>query len=401
MTYRGLLFVLSISVACLFATSSAYAACISVTRTLSIGSSGKEVLTLQRFLNSDTSTQIAILGKDSPGEETGVFNAATSRAVKALQIKNRATILTPAGLTQPNGVVGKFTRDVIKQQLCGIASNNKFFIATTTTARSIPSVEALANQKKLADLTAHAQAIIKESSQKVDAKIAVLDAKTAALQTKIDKIDKNLADQEAAQHLMDILSSGNTTLLAPAATGDFGKADPLTLVLFSMGNVHRGERIAIAGTGFLAKNIVHFGGQVLDSGTPNASGTVLYITIPSGAVNGKTEVVIENAKGKSNAKYLLVVDGDVPPHISAMSPKNPSIGAMVTILGDHFAQNNDIVTTYGPIRNVVSSDGKTLNFRLNPEMLSLFGSVGSSNIPFSIGVSNASGVSNTLTISLR
>lgn len=384
-----------------FVASPAAAACTSVTRTLTAGSSGKEVLLLQRFLNSEESTQIAITGRNAPGSETGVFDAATSRAVKAFQLHNKTEVLAPVGLTAPNGVVGKYTRAAIARRLCGVATTNKFFIVATSTSVSLTSVETLNDQKKLAALKARVDGIVKKSSQDIDAKVALLNTKTAEIQTKINKLDKTVADQEIESQLLDVFSTGDESLLKPALSGDFGKSDPLRLLFLSTTNGHRGERIALAGTGFLAKNTVHFGGQILDSSTPNASGTVLYVTLPSNAANGKEDIYVENIKGKSVAKVITIVDGGIPPHITAVAPVRPSIGSRVTITGEHFSAKNDILTTFGSIRGVSSSDGRTMSFVLSPEAMSLFDTTSMKSLPFSLGVSNDSGVSNMLTLSLR
>lgn len=401
MTYRLYLIISILLVSSLLAARPASAACTSVTRTLVLGSSGKEVLLLQRFLNNDKSTQIAIMGKNAPGAETGIFDEATSRAVKAFQQHNRAEVLTPVGLTTPSGIVGKYTRAAIMQRLCGASADNKFFlIATPTTALTLDA-DTLSNQKRLADLKARVDGIIKESSQQVDGKIELLKTKTAEIETKIDKLDEDFADREAESRLLDLLSVGDEKMLAPATSGDFGKYDPLRLFFFSVANGHRNERVALVGTGFLAKNIVHFGSQILDSGTPNASGTVLYVTIPGNATNGKQEIYIENTKGKSVPKTITILDGGIPPHITSVIPKYPKMGDVLTVVGDHFSTKNDILTTFGPIRGITSSDGKMMSFVLSPEALTLFGPTNIKSLPFSLGVSNASGVSNMLTLSLR
>lgn len=401
MKHRGYLpFVLALLLTG-FVAVPASAACVTVTRTLSLGSSGKEVLLLQRFLNNDTTTQIAMLGKNSPGEENGIFDTATSRAVKAFQLKNKSMILTPAGMTKPNGVVGKYTRDLIRQMLCGVTTSNRFFIASSTPVTAIPSAQVLADQKKLADLTARANDIIAQSGARIDAKLAALGTKTAEIQDKIDNIDKKLAEQEVESRLINTLSSGDASALSPASSGDFGKADPLRLVLFSSLVVHRGEKLALAGTGFLAKNAVHFGDQVLDSGTPNAAGTVLYVTVPQNAASGKVEVFVENTKGKSASRTVTVIDGMIPPSISTIVPSSPGIGALVTLKGDHFSAQNDIMTSFGPIRGVTSLDGKTLRFKLSPDTLSLLDTNTLKSLPLSIGVSNDNGMSNIITIPSR
>ena len=58
-----------------------------LTRSLDIGSTGADVRTLQKILNSDSATRIAASGVGSPGNESTYFGAATSAAVKKFQSK--------------------------------------------------------------------------------------------------------------------------------------------------------------------------------------------------------------------------------------------------------------------------------------------------------------------------
>jgi peptidoglycan hydrolase-like protein with peptidoglycan-binding domain len=86
---------------------------ISLSRNLSQGMTGSDVEALQKFLNSDTDTLVAISGAGSKGNETMYFGPATHAAVIKYQNKYRTQILTPLGLNQGTGFVGASTRSHI------------------------------------------------------------------------------------------------------------------------------------------------------------------------------------------------------------------------------------------------------------------------------------------------
>ena len=79
-------------------------------RTLSAGMTGEDVLMLQRMLNADPATRVAVTGPGSVGNETTTFGPMTLDAVSRFQVKYRNEILTPNGLANPTGVVGPATR---------------------------------------------------------------------------------------------------------------------------------------------------------------------------------------------------------------------------------------------------------------------------------------------------
>ncbi len=97
---------------------------------LSLGSSGQEVIALQKILNQDPATQIALTGPGSPGYETSYFGSLTQRAVIRFQEKYSSEILIPAGLSSGNGYVGLYTRTKLNA-LSSIAKAPTISVALT------------------------------------------------------------------------------------------------------------------------------------------------------------------------------------------------------------------------------------------------------------------------------
>lgn len=77
------------------------------TRSLSTGSTGADVMNLQKFLNMSADTQVAAAGSaGGPGSETSYYGPATAAGVSKFQVKYSADILVPVGLTSPTGYFG-------------------------------------------------------------------------------------------------------------------------------------------------------------------------------------------------------------------------------------------------------------------------------------------------------
>lgn len=121
MNYRALLLVFFILALAYFLPSGAQSsrAATPVTqqaqtfyRDLKLGDFGADVLALQRLLNQSGSI-VAESGPGSPGNETDRFGAKTKKAVIRFQEQYRNNILTPSGLQNGTGYVGRRTREVL------------------------------------------------------------------------------------------------------------------------------------------------------------------------------------------------------------------------------------------------------------------------------------------------
>lgn len=71
-------------------------------KNLTVGSTGADVMNLQKVLNGDADTQVAASGAGSPGKETSTFGPATKAAVIKYQKKR--------GISPASGYVGPLTR---------------------------------------------------------------------------------------------------------------------------------------------------------------------------------------------------------------------------------------------------------------------------------------------------
>jgi peptidoglycan hydrolase-like protein with peptidoglycan-binding domain len=100
-------------------TSMARPVCAALLRNLSLGSQGEDVRSLQKFLNLDNDTRIAVSGAGSVGNETTYLGPATVRAIIKFQEKYSTDILTPARLSRGNGFIGNLTRQKIAR-LCNV-----------------------------------------------------------------------------------------------------------------------------------------------------------------------------------------------------------------------------------------------------------------------------------------
>lgn len=84
------------------------------TRNLRKGMSGKDVIELQKFLNSHDSA-VATAGPGSSGQETSYFGNATAKAVTHFQELHASQVLKPFGLIRGTGMFMNMTRALVNK----------------------------------------------------------------------------------------------------------------------------------------------------------------------------------------------------------------------------------------------------------------------------------------------
>jgi len=107
------------------------------TRTLRVGSTGDDVLQLQKYLNSNSATQVSDTGVGSPGNESTFFGLKTQQAVIKLQNLFSDTILKPLGLNIGSGFVGVSTLNFLNGTQSTTSSTS---IQNPTTSSLIPTI---------------------------------------------------------------------------------------------------------------------------------------------------------------------------------------------------------------------------------------------------------------------
>ncbi len=89
------------------------------TKKLKLNSKDSTVIELQKLLNQCPETMVAMTGPGSPGKENDIFGKTTETALKKLQEKLTADILTPQNQTVGNGILDELTRKrLVDSYLC-------------------------------------------------------------------------------------------------------------------------------------------------------------------------------------------------------------------------------------------------------------------------------------------
>lgn len=111
------------------------------TENLRVGSTGTAVLELQKLLNQDLDTTVALSGAGSPGSETNTFGALTKSAVVKFQEKYKSEVLIPAGLEKGSGFVGELTRKKMGALSSGVGGGRVSVPVNPTIPRSADPIK--------------------------------------------------------------------------------------------------------------------------------------------------------------------------------------------------------------------------------------------------------------------
>jgi peptidoglycan hydrolase-like protein with peptidoglycan-binding domain len=270
-------------------------------RTLRIGDTGEDVKLLQSILNSFEDTQVSVTGPGSLGQETTYFGVLTKEAVMRFQKKYSPEVLFPAGVALPTGIVGEFTR------------------------------------KKL------------NSSQLASIQIS----------------------PKSNNEAVSLLEVSTTVSAPPSAVEIFYLFSKPKLGYLSTYQALPGSQIVVHGIAFQKTgNSVCFN-DVCVEGLESNDGTSLAVTLPKSLKTGSYNVYVKTKNGStydaSYGNYFTVTSTPgILPKITRIFPEVISIHSTdpITIYGEFEATNNQIITSFGSVKDKNSTNGQ-ITFLLN------------------------------------
>lgn len=367
----------------LIAPISSFAACQKLTRTITPNMKGEDVKALQKYLNNNADTVIAKSGKNSKGNESGVYDLDTQKAFKKFQTLNSDKILKPAGLKAPNGIVGSASRNIINNSIC-----------PTTISPSINT--------NMSDKEAMAQ--IEAYNKKINESLKKIDNVMAAKKTKKTDISKEKAkDLDNIQNKVDTLNKKSITpeeyarLISDEMNKTVKQTD-ITLHGIIPEDIRQGDTIYLFGDKLEKVNKIYFGNKVVIATKVQNNDRFVPVIVPVELQPGKYDIYYENVNGKSsklNAQIRAKATSASNVQITSITPTSGNNGTEVTITGYGFSKSNTVLTTTRIFKNVPSVDGKTIKIKIEAEtgMLDADKKILKA-LPFNIIVRNESGESN-------
>ncbi len=306
--------------------------CVNITRTLTMGSKGDDVQLLQRFLNSDSRTQVTGDGVESYGNETNVFSLLTKNGVRAFQRLYAADVLRPAKIAAPTGIFGPLTAKKVRALTnCGDQS----ITASAPTLMRISPTRAAEGD----DIVLTGSNFMAENSVLFGADAhgpyVSRDGKSLVV-----TLTSGMKPGVTGVAVKNVNGKSNVVNFTVLATSTVGKVPYITSI--SPTHAKAGTTITLTGVGFTAlDNTVSdiFGGVPPFTGvTSSVGGTKLSITIPTATKAGVLNFQVVNADGKSNTRSFIVDEAKVvaSPYIDQLDQASIKQGASLGVTGKNF-----------------------------------------------------------------
>ncbi|MGM0482661.1 MAG: IPT/TIG domain-containing protein [Patescibacteria group bacterium] len=281
-------------------------------RDLKIGDRGDDVKELQVLLNRDPDTRLANSGAGSPGQETEYFGPITKNAVIRFQEKYSSEILSPLGLQRGTGYFGSST----KAKIDDLLSEKREF------------------HKKDEDEEQPEEPTLEEGDE-----------------DKEQLEEPTLEEGAGAQEELNWMHTEELMLTQPSHYSG-----------------ERGEELEIYGFGFTSKNTVYFGDDIKIENVEAQSSDTIVINVPEEAESGYHNIQVKNEKGKTDNEsvfFAVVDEGVTPPTVDSVSPSEIETGTEVTVHGEGFDKDwNMVRTSVNTVEGVPSPDGKSLSFKV-------------------------------------
>ena len=299
-------------------------------RSLKVGDQGQDVLELQKILNQDSETAVAISGIGSVGNETTYFGNLTKTALIRFQNKYHEEVLAPVSLSVGTGYFGPSTISFIED-------NSKLVNFDTNVKQ--PDQASKGFDELLAQIIASRESAEKESIIKAE-----------VFENPVVSQPKNLN----REYNDSILTTDQSKLI---------QSDSMEVYYVSQNIFESGVELTVVGTGINKDSEIYFfnfeNDKVIDS--VKIDSNFIFFDAPN-LPEGKYELYIKNENFISKPLVVEIVDNYNPPEISSVSPSDIEYGDTVTIKGSNFESQNTVMTALGTYQASLGANSSEIKF---------------------------------------